>query len=197
MGQHLSYAAQSNEPVPPMPDRVSAWAVYDLFDLADGRQIFVGITSDAHWERFCKAVARPDLLADAGLATNNQRIVARPLLMPRLREIFAALGLEAAIALCERAQIPFSPIARPEDLFDDVHLNASGALLTTHLPGGIETRLPNLPLRIGGRSAELRADPPLMGQQTRHVLERMGYKPDQIEAMLAAGAAATSVIADK
>jgi crotonobetainyl-CoA:carnitine CoA-transferase CaiB-like acyl-CoA transferase len=110
--------------------------------------------------------------------------------MPVMRDIFGALALPDAIAICERAHIPFSPIARPEDLFDDPHLNASGALLATRLPGGVETRLPNLPFRIDGRAARLRADPPSMGQDTTAVLARLGYSSAQIDAMLAAGVAA-------
>ncbi|MET0183248.1 MAG: CoA transferase, partial [Caulobacterales bacterium] len=132
----------------------------------------------------------PDLLADDSLTTNNQRISARPKLMPLLRDIFRVLDLDAAVRLCERAKIPFSPIAKPEDLFEDAHLKASGGLLATRLPDGIETRLPNLPFRINGESAELRADPPSIGQDTKSVLAALGYSAAQIDAMLAAGNAA-------
>jgi crotonobetainyl-CoA:carnitine CoA-transferase CaiB-like acyl-CoA transferase len=88
MGQHLCYAAQSNAPVPPMPERVSAWAVYEPFAVSGGRQIFVGITSDNHWQRFCAELGRDDLARDPAYATNNDRIAARPQLIPALRQVF-------------------------------------------------------------------------------------------------------------
>ena len=187
MGQHLAYSAQTEGQIPPMPERVSAWAVYDLFDVAGGRQLFIGITSDAHWERFCKAADRPDLLADAALATNNQRIAERGLLMPILRTLFAALTLDEALALAEAAHIPFAPIARPEDLFDDPHLAATGGLLPTRLPNGTETRLPRLPIRLAGQGFDLRADPPAQGDHTRDILHDVGLSESDIAGLVAKG----------
>ncbi len=64
MGQHMTYAAIAQTPIPPMPARVSAWAIYRLFDTADEQQVFVGVTSDKHWEAFCRVFDRPDLFAD-------------------------------------------------------------------------------------------------------------------------------------
>jgi crotonobetainyl-CoA:carnitine CoA-transferase CaiB-like acyl-CoA transferase len=187
MGQHLCYSAQIDGKVPPMPERVSAWAVYDLFDCADGRQAFIGITSDAHWQRFCLAAGLSDLLADPGLATNNQRIAERARLMPQLRAFFASLTQDEAIALAEHARIPFSPIAVPEDLFDDAHLAATGGLLPTRLPGGIETRLPRLPIRIGQEGFGLRSDPPGEGADSADVLRRLGFDEDRIAALIDGG----------
>ena len=187
MGQHLCYAAQTEGPIPPMPERVSAWAVYDLFDVAGGRQVFVGITSDAHWERFCAAAGRADLAADAGLATNNQRIAARGRLIPELRAMFAAMTADQVIALAEDARIPFSPIARPEDLFDDPHLVATGGLLETRLPGGVDTRLPRLPIRIAEQGFGLTRDPPAAGAHSGQVLRGFGFSEARIAALIAGG----------
>lgn len=187
MGQHLAYAAQSDAPVPPMPERVSAWSVYELFAVADGRQIFIGITSDAHWQRFCDATGRNDLRDDATLATNNQRIAERPRLIPILAEMFSRMTMDAAIALAEEARIPFSPVARPEDLFDDAHLAATGGLLPTRLPNGVETRLPRLPIRIGGAHFDLHRDPPALGADSVDILHAVGYDDTQIAAMIRTG----------
>jgi crotonobetainyl-CoA:carnitine CoA-transferase CaiB-like acyl-CoA transferase len=187
MGQHLCYAAQTEGPIPPMPERVSAWAVYDLFDTADGKQVFIGITSDAHWQRFCQITGRADLAADPGLATNNQRISERPRLMTQLRAMFAKLTQEQAIALAEEARIPFSPIARPEDLFTDRHLAETGGLLETTLPNGTHTRLPRLPIRIGGEGFGLTRNPPGEGADSREVLRTLGLGEDRIAALIDSG----------
>lgn len=180
MGQHLCYAAQSDTPLPPMPERVSAWAVYDTFALADGQQIFVGITADNQWRRFCAVAGRPDLIADPDLATNNQRIERRGPLLEQFRALFAGLTLDKALALCEAAQVPFAPVARPEDLFDDPHLAATGGLLPTVLPDGTRTRLPRLPVGIEGVSLDLRGDPPAVGADTRNILHELGYSAAEI-----------------
>lgn len=185
MGQHLCCAAQSHEPLPPMPERVSAWAVYELFALADGQRIFVGITTDAHWRRFCQETGRVDLAGDPALRTNNARIDARDRLIPVLREFFAALTLQQAASVCERARIPFAPINRPEELFDDPHLAATGGLLPVMLPNGVRTRLPASPIRMNGQASTVRRDPPGLGQDTRSILAGMGFTSEAIEDLLA------------
>jgi len=198
MGQHLCYSALSDSPVPPMPERVSAWAVYELFSVADGCQIFVGIITDAHWQRFCRAVMRPDLAEDPALTTNNQRIEERARLIPIFRSIFAPLTCDQAIEICERAVIPFAPIARPEDLFDDPHLVATGGLLATTLPDGTQVALPRLPVTMSDVDFSLRRNPPKVGQDTELILGELGFDTDEISKLIVkgvimAGAAKTGV----
>lgn len=173
-----------------MPERVSAWAVYEPFALKDGRQIFVGITTDGHWQRFCALVGWQELLADPGLGTNNGRVAARGHILPYFADLFGSLTQEDAVALCEQARIPFTPIARPEDLFHDPHLAATGGLMATRLPGGVETRLPRLPIHMGEADLSLRSDPPEVGADTAKVLETLGYQPDAIAALAREGVVA-------
>jgi crotonobetainyl-CoA:carnitine CoA-transferase CaiB-like acyl-CoA transferase len=187
MGQHLCYAAQSKEPVPPMPERVSAWAVYEPFCVADGRQLFVAVTSDNHWQRFCAELGREDLARDPAYATNNLRIAARPQLIPLLRDIFASMSMEQATAVCEKSRIPFAVIARPEDLFEDPHLTASGGLMETKLPNGVPLKLPKLPVRIEDVSFAIRRDPPAIGQDTLAVMSELGFDAEAIDDLLRSG----------
>ncbi|WP_377811391.1 CoA transferase (plasmid) [Azospirillum sp. A29] len=187
MGQHLCYAAQADGPIPPMPERVSAWAVYETFRTADGRPIFVGITTDSHWERFCAVIDRPDLRDDPAFRTNNDRIAARPRLLPLLTALFGSLSMEEAVSVCERARIPFAPIARPEDLFEDPHLRATGGLMPTTLPNGVRTALPRLPIHVADTDLTIRRDPPRVGQDTCAVLAELGYGPAAIEQLTGAG----------
>ncbi|MBL8058936.1 MAG: CoA transferase, partial [Anaerolineales bacterium] len=151
MGHHLAYAAVSGQPVPPMPARVSAWSVYRTFRSREGELVFVGLTSDRHWRRFCEAFERLDLRDDPRLATNNDRIAARDWLLPELEAWLATLPRAVILERCEQADVPFAPVARPEDLFADPHLAASGALLPTRLPDGQAAALPRLPVQMPGQ----------------------------------------------
>ncbi|WP_375550346.1 CaiB/BaiF CoA transferase family protein [Rhodophyticola porphyridii] len=183
MGQHLAYAALSDGPVPPMPARVSAWAIYDQFESAEGERVFLGITSDRHWLRFCAVFEVPTLAADATLATNNQRIEARTRLLPEVARIIARLSLPELAEKAREAKLPFAHIARPEHLFDDPHLAAGGRLLPTRLSGGVDTRLPALPIEMAGRKTVLAADPPLAGADTRALLGELGYDGNEIDGL--------------
>jgi crotonobetainyl-CoA:carnitine CoA-transferase CaiB-like acyl-CoA transferase len=107
------------QPAAPMPDRISAWAVYDVFTVKDGGQVFLAVVSDAQWKTFCTAFGFDDLLADAGLATNNQRVLARASLMPVLRERLAPLTVAELGRRFEQLGLPYAPIRKPEELYDD------------------------------------------------------------------------------
>jgi crotonobetainyl-CoA:carnitine CoA-transferase CaiB-like acyl-CoA transferase len=187
MGQHLAITAMNGGPPPPMPERVSSWAVYEIFATSDGQQMFIGITSDGQWKRFCEVFRQPALAADPKLATNNQRIEARPWLVPKIAEVFKGHGRDELERLCLEADISFAPVARPQDLFDNPHLLANGSLAPTTLPGGVKTRLPLLPFQIFGWRPPLVSDPPEIGQHNDEVLAEIGYDRAGIAALKSAG----------
>ncbi len=181
MGQHLAYASLSDEPVPPMPARVSAWAIYDQFKTVEGETVFFGITSDRQWKQFCEAFGRRDLLDDPELATNNQRITAKPRLKPIVADMFATMTVTELEDKCVGAGLPFAHVARPEHMFDNPHLLAGERLLRTVLPGGVDTRLPALPIEIGDYKCKIRANPPLTGGDTRDLLRGLEFPDETID----------------
>ncbi len=188
MGQHMAYSAISREPVPPMPARVSAWAIYRTFKTQDDSMVFVGVTSDKHWTRFCEAFGQHDWLADKTFATNNGRIDERERLLPMIEQMMAGLSKAQILAGCEKAGIPFAPIARTEDLFDDPQLNEGEVpLLVTTMPDGTKTKLPRMPLSYGDTKFGLRNDPPAVGENTDEILRGVGLSADEIAKLRADG----------
>jgi crotonobetainyl-CoA:carnitine CoA-transferase CaiB-like acyl-CoA transferase len=183
MAQNMAVAAITGQPPPPMPERGRSWSVYDLFETSDEQQVFVGITSDAHWQRFCKSFGYDDLLADGRLATNNSRVDEREWFMPELRSRLVKRTKAEVMQKAEEAGIPFAPITRPEELLDDPHLNQSGGLLETTLPDGRKTKLPRIPLRISGYDFGLRNDPPAPGEGSEELLLSLGLDRDRIAAL--------------
>jgi crotonobetainyl-CoA:carnitine CoA-transferase CaiB-like acyl-CoA transferase len=191
VGQHMAQMAVTGEAAKPMPVRISAWAVYDVFDTADGEQVFVGVVSDVQWKRFCEVFKLDAWAADPALSLNNQRVLARDEIMPRIRDLFSSLPKAELVSLCEAAGLPFAPITRPEDLVDDIHLRASEGLVTVTVGEGRTADLPSLPLRMANHRADLRHDVPTPGEHSRDILERvLGLSQIEVEALLAKGAAA-------
>ncbi len=177
MGQHMAYAAATKQPVPPMTARISAWAVYELFETADGGKVFIGITSDNQWQAFCAEFQRADLLRDPTLDSNEMRVDARARLIPELVALFKSLSAAEIERRCLKANLPFARIAHPEDLFDDPHLNANGSLAETALPDGTTTKLPKLPVRIDGAAFDLRSHPPAAGEHNAALLGKRPRTP--------------------
>jgi len=192
VGQHMTYSAVSGKPAPPMPNRVSAWSIYDRFESKEGEMVFVGVTSDMQWKRFCETFGLSSLSADKRLTTNNDRIAQREWLIPELQQVFKKLEKSEILEQCEKAGIPFAPIAKPEDLFEDPHLNQSGSLVDTTLPGGVKAKLPKIPVRIGSHDFGLRNNPPRVGEGSREVLKSIGISDEEIDELQNAGTLAFS-----
>ncbi|MBI2296185.1 MAG: CoA transferase [Betaproteobacteria bacterium] len=185
MAQHMMEGLMTGQPVTPMPDRVRAWAVYDIFDTADGEKVFVGVVTDTQWKVFCGAFGLEDFLSDPALATNPQRVEARERIIPAVSAIFGGLSKSEALRRCEDLGLPFAPIARPEDLFEDPHLNASEGLAPVTLANGKRTKVPALPLEMDGRRFGTRLDVPRAGEHTRELLSKLGYRDTEIERLIA------------
>jgi crotonobetainyl-CoA:carnitine CoA-transferase CaiB-like acyl-CoA transferase len=172
-----------------MPDRVNPWAVYDVFTVKDGEQIFLAAVSDGQWAIMCDALGLEDLKADPTLATNNDRVRVRPQLLATLRERLAHRSAAELATIFEKSGLPFAPIRRPEDLFDDPHLQATGGLADVALPDGedagrlVKTTL--LPFTMGGQRLTVRHSPPVFGSATSELLESVGYNGPQIERLRA------------
>ena len=192
VGQHMMQYAVTGEAAAPMPERISAWAVYDVFSVKDEGQIFLAAVSDAQWNTLCTAMGFADLQADLALASNNDRVRARPTLLPELRRRLAAYSTEHLSEVFERNGLPYAPIVRPEQLFDDPHLNATGGLaeitLTDGERAGQTARTTLLPIRMDGQRPGIRHNPPTLGEHTRQLLESLGYGPDEVTSMEANGA---------
>jgi crotonobetainyl-CoA:carnitine CoA-transferase CaiB-like acyl-CoA transferase len=185
VAQHMMQFAVTGQPAAPMPGRISAWGVYDVFTVKDGEQIFLAAVSDSQWKVFCEAFGFADLLADARLKTNNDRVQVRDWLIPLLRERLARHGAAELAAVFEQNGLPFAPITQPEHLFDDPHLNATGGLAPLQLQDGRETKVPLLPLTLDGHRPGVRLQPPRLNEHGPSLLRELGYSDEHI-AQLAA-----------
>ena len=194
MGQHMLQFAMTGKHPAPMPARDNPWAVYDVFTVKDGEQIFLAAVSDAQWVTFCDALGFADLKADPALMTNNQRVVVRSALLETLRERLADRSADELSALFEKVGLPFAPIRRPEELYDDPHLKATGGLADVRLPDGpkagqtVKTTL--FPITLQGHRLGVRMDPPKMGEHTRELLAALGYSAAEIDKLVAQAAVA-------
>ena len=184
---HMAQYAVTGKAPDPMPNRISAWGIYDVFDTKDGEQIFIAVVSDTQWRSFCQAFGQPDLLADASLATNPLRVAGRDRLIPILRDLFRSYTRADASAICDKASLGFAPITKPHELFDDPHLNQPGSMLEVSTPDGGTTRLPGLPLEMDGRRLPRRLDVPRLGEHSAEIAAEIGCDAATIEELIAEG----------
>jgi len=186
VGQHMAQFAVTGKPAAPMPARISAWAIYDVFE-PQALPVFIGVVSDSLWEKFCALLGFDELWADESIRANNQRVLARDRILPIVREKVAAFTRAEIIARLEGTGIPFAPVSKPEELFDDPQLTAGG-LETVFLDDGRETKLPTVPLEMAWRRTGAENHLPLPGRDAREVLGALGYDDEKIEQLIGSGA---------
>jgi crotonobetainyl-CoA:carnitine CoA-transferase CaiB-like acyl-CoA transferase len=183
VAQHMMQYAVTGKPAAPMPARISAWGIYDVFKVSDGEQIFLAVVSDTAWDIFCDAFGFADLKDDPRLKSNNDRVRAREWMMPLLRERLANFSAAELSATFEKHALPFAPITRPQDLLEDPHLLATGGLAPITLPDGRETKTVLLPITLGGERPGIRLSPPKLGEHSAELLTELGYSATEIEAL--------------
>ncbi len=186
VGQHMAQFAVTGKPAAPMPARVSAWAIYDVFETRD-EPVFIGVVTDALWEKFCALFGLDELWADQSIRANNQRVLARERILPPIRALIAQMTRAEVSEKLDGTGMPFAPIGKPEDLFDDPHL-ATGGLEPVTLDTGVQTRLPTVPLEMDGKRPGGATTLPKPGEDARKVLAALGYDAARIEGLIAAGA---------
>ena len=189
VGQHMLQYAITGRAAAPMPDRISAWGIYDIFTVKDGEQIFLAAVSDAQWLTFCDALGLADLRDLPQYASNNLRVQGRAILMPELRQRLTQWRATELAALFEQVGLPFAPIRKPEELYQDEHLLATGGLADITLPDGeragqrVGTAL--FPFTMAGQRLGVRLQPPTRGQHTTELLAALGYDDEQVADLVA------------
>ena len=180
VAQHMMQYQVTGKPAAPMPERISAWAVYDVFVVKDGEQIFLAVVSDTAWKIFCDVFNYPDLLNDPRLVTNNDRVVARDWLIPLLRERLKEFSAQYLSDVFEKNALPYAPITAPHDLLDDPHLKATGGLAPVELNDGRTINTVLLPLSMNQARLKVRQSAPHLGEHNESLLSSLGYSAEDI-----------------
>jgi crotonobetainyl-CoA:carnitine CoA-transferase CaiB-like acyl-CoA transferase len=198
VAQHMLQYAVTGKPANPMPNRISAWGVYDVFTVKDGEQIFLAAVSDTQWAILCEEFGFDDLKSDPRLGSNNDRVRVRSWLTAELRKRFADFSAAELSQRFEKTALPYAPITRPHDLFNDPHLLATGGLApmtvaadNTGAGREIDTRVALLPIALKGERLRVRKASPKIGADTIEILKSAGYTQQEIEELHQAGVIGT------
>ncbi len=183
VAQHMVPYELEGYEAPPMPERDFAWPVYDIFETADGRQIFVGAITGGHWAALCDLLGLGELKDDPRLQNTMDRNRARDWTIPMIRERIGGWDEADLNAALEARGIPFSPIRRPVEMYDDPHVTRPGGLLESRMGDGRRFRAPGLPLEHEGAPVASPADVPGIGDDTEAVLREAGCDDELIRAV--------------
>jgi crotonobetainyl-CoA:carnitine CoA-transferase CaiB-like acyl-CoA transferase len=177
VAQHMvEYEMTGNRPRS-MPEREHAWPIYDIFETAGGERIFIGVVTEGHWQSFCKEFGLQEFSGDPTLRTTTDRILARSRIIPRAAEVIKRWDAKELSARLDQLNICFSPINRPEDLFDDPHVLRPGGLVNNINANGEAFRVPALPVEWNGANLGEGLKVPVLGADTEAVRTELESKP--------------------
>ncbi len=182
VAQHMVQFELEGVSPPPMPERDFSWPVYDIFTTRDGKQLFVGAVTEGQWGTLCDILGLTELKADPGLQTRMECIKARSWTIPIVTAAMAQRQASDLMAAFEPAGIPFAPIAKPSDMFQDPHVMRPGGLAVSRMADGRQFRAPSLPVEVDGVMVRGGGDVAAVGQDTEAVLSELGLDSDAIVA---------------
>jgi len=180
VAQHMVQFELEGENPPPMPERTFSWPVYDIFDTGDGHQLFVGAVTEGQWATLCTILGLDDLKDDPRLQTKMDTINARNWTIPLVAEAIAGRRKDDLVTAFEAAGIPFSPILKPCDMYEDEHVTRPGGLTESRLPDGTPFRAPALPFEVDGAIMSGGGDLPGVGDDTESVLSALSMSDEEI-----------------
>ncbi len=188
VGQHMMQYASTGVPAAPMPSRISAWGIYDVFSVKNDEQIFLAVVSDSQWEKFCNTFNLDNLREDLRFTTNNLRVENREVLLPILKEFLGSKYLNEIAEKFESNGLPYALIKKPQDLFDDPHLIATDGLgeieMSSGPRSGTTTKTPLLPITMDGKRLQIRLNPPKLGEHSKSLLNGLGYSDSEIDQLI-------------
>jgi len=188
VGQHMMQYASTGVPAAPMPSRISAWGIYDVFSVKNDEQIFLAVVSDGQWEKFCNTFNLDNLREDLRFTTNNLRVENREVLLPILKEFLGSKYLNEIAEKFESNGLPYALIKKPQDLFDDPHLIATDGLgeieMSSGPRSGTTTKTPLLPITMDGKRLQIRLNPPKLGEHSKSLLNGLGYSDSEIDQLI-------------
>ncbi|AEB60789.1 CaiB/BaiF CoA transferase family protein [Ectopseudomonas mendocina] len=160
---------------------------YQDFPSADGNFI-LAVGNDGQFRKFCEVAGIANLADDPRFVTNKARVAHRAELIPLLRQATVFKTTAQWIELLEKAGVPCGPINDLQQVFADPQVKARG--LRLDLPNALGSRTPQVasPLRLSATPVAYRSAPPLLGQHTDSLLQRLlGMSETQIAELREAG----------
>ncbi|MFZ3025674.1 CaiB/BaiF CoA transferase family protein [Pseudomonas sp.] len=160
---------------------------YQDFPSADG-DFLLAVGNDSQFRKFCEVAGQREWADDSRFISNKARVANRDVLIPLIRQVTVFKTTAEWIAALEQAGVPCGPINNLAQVFEDAQVQARG--LRIDLPNSLGGTTPQVasPLRLSATPVEYRNAPPLLGEHTDSVLQRLlQLSTEQIAALRQGG----------
>jgi formyl-CoA transferase len=145
---------------------------YQTFETADGH-LALGVGNDGQFQKLCEQTGLPALAHDARFQTNAGRVNNREILVSQLQKVFLQRGTAAWVEKLSAAGIPAGPINSVPQALAEPQIKAREMLVDIVHPSGEPLRLLGPVPKFSTTPARIQSPPPLLGQHTEEVLQRL------------------------
>ena len=160
---------------------------YQDFPSADG-DFLLAVGNDSQFRKFCEVAGQREWADDSRFISNKARVANRDVLIPLIRQATVFKTTAEWIAALEQAGVPCGPINNLAEVFADAQVQARG--LRIDMPNSLGGTTPQVasPLRLSATPVEYRNAPPLLGEHTDAVLQRLlQLSTEQVAALRQSG----------
>ena len=156
---------------------------YQDFPTADGNMVLT-VGNDEQFSRLCDVLGHPEWASDEHFATNRARVANRKELIPRLRQATVMRSTQEWVQILERSGVPCGPVNTLDQVFEDPQVLARGMKQSVQHPSLGDVPTVGNPIRLKLTPVSYRTAPPLLGEQSKQVLEKIvGLSSGEIESL--------------
>jgi crotonobetainyl-CoA:carnitine CoA-transferase CaiB-like acyl-CoA transferase len=157
------------------------------FRCKDG-YIIIATVGDEHWQRFCRAINRPDWAADPGYRTKRQRWEKKYILQEEIEKWTTQHTVKEVGEIMDRERVANSPILNIQQVVDDPHLNSRGYFVEVEHPVIGKAKLPGMPFKLSETPGKIERPSPLVGEHNELILGKyLGISPGEVSQLKADG----------
>lgn len=188
--QAASYFATGESPGPTGSAHLLS-APYQAFQTADG-WINIGGANQSNWERLARALGQSEWLSDARFESNTARMANRLALVELMQSILIGHGSAHWLALLDAAGVPAGPVHSIGQALSHPQTLARGMVQEVDHPQLGPMQTVGCPIHFSQTPTRIDRAAPALGQDTEALLAEFGYSAQEIAALVASGAVASS-----